>query len=519
MQDILIVVTSQPCLCPAQQKAYDWLRSAHGAGHVFVLTGAAGSGRTTVARALATEEGARFLNAWDLHQALHVAPSHQVEEAWTESLCKAVREEKRVVVDDFDGAAWLLGACHFYPRTNHFEIGMTAVCDEAERSAAWLLFVGNGRSSTLQDRALHCPIPKFTVGDQDFLFRAHFSPEATKGLDFEKVFRFAPRLNTRQIARASRFMNHPGLTTEELIEYLRSQDLLTNVDLGQVEAVDLRDLHGVDPVLEKLESHIILPLENDEISKRMNLTPRRGVLLYGPPGTGKTTVGRALAHRLKSKFFLIDGTCVSGTSDFYNSVFRIFEMAKRNAPAVVFIDDSDVIFEAGEEMGFYRYLLTILDGIESEEAGQLTILLTAMDIAHLPPALIRSGRVELWLEMKLPDAAARRRILEQRLARSVPGTPALDLDRIIEQTEGFTGADIRRLVEDAKNLWAYAIARGQGDEPTPFFLSAAREIAENKALLSKAEAHASAHFAGRRPARAGMNFEVFREMMRRAGEE
>src|SRR5581483_4714572 len=120
----------------------------------------------------------------------------------------------------------------------------------------------------------------------------------------------------------------------EVIEYLRSQDLVTNVDLEQVEAVDLRALQGVDEVIEKLEANIVLPLEDDELAKRFDLTPRRGVLLYGPPGTGKTTIGRALAHRLKSKFFLIDGTCISGSSGFYNGVVRIFERAKRNAPAV-----------------------------------------------------------------------------------------------------------------------------------------------------------------------------------------
>lgn len=501
-------------LSPAQQQAYSWLDSARKAGRTFVLDGASGSGRTTVARALAELQGARYLSAWDLHHALHSAPSLQAEEAWTEHLCKELRQGKSVVVDDFDGAAWLMGGCHFYPRSGHFEIGMTALCDEVDRAGGWLMLVGSAHSRTLRERALHCPIPKFTVADQEFLFRAHFPPEAVQGLDFEKVFRFAPRLNGRQIARSAKFMNRPGLTTEDLIEYLRSQDLLTNVDLGQVEAVDLRDLHGVDAVLEKLESHIILPLENDELSKKMNLTPRRGVLLYGPPGTGKTTVGRALAHRLKSKFFLIDGTCVSGTQDFYSSVFRVFEMAKRNAPAVVFIDDSDVIFEAGEEMGFYRYLLTILDGIESEEAGQLTILLTAMEIGHLPPALIRSGRVELWLEMKYPDPGARRRILEQRIARSIPDAPALDLERIVGTTEGFTGADLRRMVEDAKNLWAYAVSRNQPGDPSSHFIEAAREISENKKLLLEAEARASSHFASKRPVRPTIPYAVMRQMLR-----
>ncbi len=280
-----------------------------------------------------------------------------------------------------------------------------------------------------------------------------------------------------------------------MIEYLRSQDLITNVDLGQVEAVDLRDLQGVDEVIERLEANIVLPLENDELAKQFDLTPRRGVLLYGPPGTGKTTVGRVLAHRLKSKFFLIDGTFISGSHGFYNGVVKVFELAKRNAPAVVFVDDSDVIFETGQETGFYRYLLTILDGIESEEAGRLTVVLTAMDVAHLPPALIRSGRIELWLELKLPDGRARRAILEQRLAKALPsGPPKLEVERLVDATEGFTGADLRRLVEDGKNLWAYAVARGREGSADEHFTRAASEIARQKDVLADAATRAQAHF-------------------------
>ena len=77
--------------------------------------------------------------------------------------------------------------------------------------------------------------------------------------------------------------------------------------------------------------------------------------------------GRALAHRLKSKFFLIDGTVIAGSGDFYCKVREIFDEAKRNAPSIIFIDDTDVIFEGDEDKGFYRYLLTMLDGLESRD--------------------------------------------------------------------------------------------------------------------------------------------------------
>src|SRR5207248_6172716 len=111
--------------------------------------------------------------------------------------------------------------------------------------------------------------------------------------------------------------------------------------------------------------------------------------------------------RLKSKFFLIDGTLVSGTGDFYCKIQEIFEAAKQNAPSVVFIDDTDVLFEGDEDKGFYRYLLTMLDGLESASAARVCVIMTAMNVSSLPPALVRSGRIELWLETKLPDVEAR----------------------------------------------------------------------------------------------------------------
>ncbi len=181
----------------------------------------------------------------------------------------------------------------------------------------------------------------------------------------------------------------------------------SNVEVDEVQSVELKDLRGVDEVITALEDNIILPLENLELSQRLGLTPKRGVMLAGPPGTGKTTVGRALARRLRGKFFLIDGTIISGTEYFYHQVNHIFHMAMENAPSIVFIDDSDVIFESGKEHGLYRYLLTKLDGLESKSASNVCVMMTAMDLGNIPPALVRSGRIELWLEMKLPGSSDR----------------------------------------------------------------------------------------------------------------
>jgi transitional endoplasmic reticulum ATPase len=103
-----------------------------------------------------------------------------------------------------------------------------------------------------------------------------------------------------------------------------------------------------------------------------------------------------------------------------------------------------------------------------------------MDVGHLPPALIRSGRVELWLEMRLPDESARTAILEQILEKQAAALGKIEVSRLVEQTAGFTGADLKRLVEDGKNLLAYDKVRGVPLQPvTEYFLNAVATVRDN----------------------------------------
>ncbi|MCB0026176.1 MAG: hypothetical protein KDD91_24255, partial [Caldilinea sp.] len=151
-------------------------------------------------------------------------------------------------------------------------------------------------------------------------------------------------------------------------------------------------------------------------------------------------------------------------------------------------DDSDVIFESGQEHGLYRFLLTQLDGLESKTAGKVCVIMTAMNVASLPRALVRSGRIELWLETRLPDATARREIIAQHILALPEVFNDVDMDRVVEESEGLTGADLKALVEDAKVRYAYDRVRELPAQPmTTYFLAAAESVREHKQHYASAE--------------------------------
>jgi len=113
-------------------------------------------------------------------------------------------------------------------------------------------------------------------------------PTLAGRIDHAKVHRFATHLNAH-ISKSSAlaFAKKTDLDTAGFIEFLRAHGLSSNVDLDEVQRVELRDLKGVDEIIESLESNIILPLENDELAAELGLKPKRGVLLLARPAPAK----------------------------------------------------------------------------------------------------------------------------------------------------------------------------------------------------------------------------------------
>jgi transitional endoplasmic reticulum ATPase len=131
--------------------------------------------------------------------------------------------------------------------------------------------------------------------------------------------------------------------------------------------------------------------------------------------------------------------------------------------------------------------------------------MTAMDVGALPPALVRSGRIELWLETRLPDSDARAAILSDRCADLPKAMGPVAIARLTDASEGLSGADLKRVVEDAKLLFAFARSRKKSLQPaTEYFLRAIETVRRNKEQYAEAEARARA----RHPVRPSM-FDAF----------
>jgi transitional endoplasmic reticulum ATPase len=475
-------------LSPAQQKAFDQLLEVMPLFPAVGLVGGWGTGITTTLRELHQRTGGEWLSMRELLHALRSRHPLAIEETFELLVVAALERADHVYLDEVSLLAMVVQGCGSYPRAQMLSWALESVIGLAEAKHKKLIFA----SDHPHKKGFVVSVPLFQPADYEFFCRAYLAPELAERVDYRKVFRFARSLNAYNLKTVSMLLrSEKDLNTERFIDALRTFGLTSNVKLGEVQQVTFADLKGVDNVLQSLEANVIVPLEQVELADELRLKPKRGVLLAGPPGTGKTTVGRALAHRLKSKFFLIDGTYIAGTNNFYGRIHEVFEEAKHNAPAIIFLDDSDAIFESGEELGLYRYLLTMLDGLESESAGQVCVMMTAMDVGNLPAALIRSGRIELWLEMKLPDKAARDAILEALQRSLAPAFSTVERAPLVEATEGFTGADLKRLIDDGKNLYAYDQVRKLPLRPaTEYFLRAVDTVRANKAKYTEAETRA-----------------------------
>ena len=233
------------------------------------------------------------------------------------------------------------------------------------------------------------------------------------------------------------------------------------VSSKEMPEVTFDDVAGEDEAVEELEE-IREFLSSPDKFHRVGARIPRGVLLYGPPGTGKTLLAKAVAGEAHAPFFSISG---SEFMELYvgvgaSRVRDLFDRAKKNAPAIIFIDEIDAVGRhRGSGIGggndereqTLNQMLVEMDGFD-ERANIILIAATNRpDI--LDPALLRPGRFDRQIAVEAPDLRGREAILKVHAAGK-PMTDDVDLRQIAKRTPGFTGADLANVLNEAALLTA-----------------------------------------------------------------
>ncbi|MBW8807789.1 MAG: ATP-binding protein [Lysobacter sp.] len=290
----------------------------------------------------------------------------------------------------------------------------------------------------------------------------------------------------------------PGVQTSVANDDTDADDVARLLQPPQAR-IAFGDVGGLDEVKHQIRRRIITPFLKPSLFERFKRRSGGGILLYGPPGCGKTLLARATAGECGAKFYNV---AITDVLDMYigeseRKLHAIFETARRTAPAVVFFDEVEAI---GGKRQYSReatsaklvsQFLTELDGFAQNNHGVLILGATNVPWA-VDAAFRRPGRFDRVLFVPPPDEAARRAIVDL-LLRDRPLGEGIDAGELARLTSGFSGADLRNLVETAiDEAIEYSIEQGRESPLTMTHLRAALKDTRSTTLewLTTARNHA-----------------------------
>lgn len=225
-----------------------------------------------------------------------------------------------------------------------------------------------------------------------------------------------------------------------------------------VEVPNIRwdDVGGLKQIKQRLIEYTEYPLKYPDLFEKADTTPPVGILLYGNPGTGKTLLAKAAATESEANFISLKGPEILSkwVGEAEQGIREIFKKARQLAPSIVFLDEVEALAPvrsmSGADSGVMErvlsQLLTEIDGIE--ELRGVLVLAATNRFDLVDPALLRAGRLEIHLELPIPDIEARKEILKIHLGKK-PLHSDVSLDRLVKESEGLVGADLEAIVRDA----------------------------------------------------------------------
>ena len=214
---------------------------------------------------------------------------------------------------------------------------------------------------------------------------------------------------------------------------------------------------GLHDQIREIQEVVELPLKKPELFKKVGITPPKGVLLYGPPGTGKTLLAKAVAASTDSTFIEVVGSELvqKFIGEGAKLIKEIFEMARANAPAIIFIDEIDSLAAKRIDLGTsgerevqrtFMQLLAEIDGFNN--LGNVKIIGATNRKDILDTAILRPGRLDRLIEVPVPDKDGLREIYKIHSAR-MSIDKKTNLDKLLTLMKGFSGAEVRAVCTEA----------------------------------------------------------------------
>ncbi len=249
------------------------------------------------------------------------------------------------------------------------------------------------------------------------------------------------------------------VTREDFLEALKNiEPSAMREVLVEVPNVRWEDIGGLEHAKQELMEAVEWPLKYPEVFKAANIKPPRGILLFGPPGTGKTLLAKAVANESNANFISVKGPELLSkwVGESEKHVREMFRKARQVAPCVIFFDEIDSLAPRRGGVGdshvterVVSQLLTELDGLE--ELKDVVVIAATNRPDIIDPALLRPGRLERHIYIPPPDKRARVEIFRIHL-RGKPLADDVDIEKLAERTEGYSGADIEAVCREAGML-------------------------------------------------------------------
>ena len=251
-------------------------------------------------------------------------------------------------------------------------------------------------------------------------------------------------------------LNQDSLSIIEVLD--NSWDpLVSGTEVIEKPLTTFSDIGGLDEQIKQIRQAIELPFERPEAFREFGIEPPKGVLITGPPGTGKTMLAKAVANSTQATFLGLVGSELAQKyiGEGGRMVRELFDLARKRAPAIIFIDEIDAIGSKRLDMATsgdrevqrtLMQLLAELDGFETLDDVKVIAATNRPEL--LDVALLRPGRFDRIIDIDLPNSEARQHIFEVH-CKNVPLDKKVNIRKMAIATEGYSGAEIKSIIIEA----------------------------------------------------------------------